>query len=31
MLTGVSHFLMLEKPKEFNETVAAFIVKNKLL
>ena len=31
MFTGVSHFLMLEKPKEFNEAVAAFIVKNKLL
>lgn len=31
MWTGVSHFLQLEKPKEFNETVAAFIAKNKLL
>ena len=31
MFTGVSHFLMLEKPKEFNEAIAAFIVKNKLL
>lgn len=29
--TGVSHFLMMEKPKEFNEQVAAFIAKNKLL
>ncbi|MEP7074874.1 MAG: alpha/beta hydrolase [Acidobacteriota bacterium] len=28
---GVSHFVMLDKPKEFNETLAAFIVKNKLL
>lgn len=27
----VSHFLMMEKPKEFNETVGNFIVKNKLL
>jgi pimeloyl-ACP methyl ester carboxylesterase len=31
MFTGVSHFLMVENPKEFNEAVAAFIVKNKLL
>ncbi len=31
MWTGVSHFLMMEKPLEFNELVAAFIVKNKLL
>lgn len=28
---GVSHFLMMEKPKEFNAEVKAFIVKNKLL
>jgi pimeloyl-ACP methyl ester carboxylesterase len=31
MWTGVGHFLMMEKPKEFNEAVKAFIVKNKLL
>lgn len=31
MWTGVSHFLMMEKPKEFNEAVAAFVAKNKLL
>ena len=31
MWTGVSHFLMMEKPKEFNEAVAAFLSKNKLL
>jgi pimeloyl-ACP methyl ester carboxylesterase len=24
----VSHFLMMEKPDEFNKTVAAFLVKN---
>lgn len=29
--TGVSHFLMMEKPKEFNEAVRAFVVKNQLL
>lgn len=29
--TGVSHFLMMEKPKDFNDTVAAFITKKKLL
>jgi len=28
---GVGHFLMMEKPKEFNETVIAFLDKNKLL
>ena len=28
---GVSHFLFMEKPKEFNEVVYSFIVKNKLL
>ncbi|MEO6655657.1 MAG: alpha/beta hydrolase [Pyrinomonadaceae bacterium] len=28
---GVSHFLMMEKPKEFNETVSSFITKHKLL
>jgi pimeloyl-ACP methyl ester carboxylesterase len=31
MWTGVSHFLMMEKPKEFNDTVKSYIVKNKLL
>lgn len=31
MWTGVSHFLMMEKPKEFNEQIAAFVTKNKLL
>jgi pimeloyl-ACP methyl ester carboxylesterase len=31
MWDGVSHFLFMEKPKEFNETVDAFITKHKLL
>lgn len=31
MWDGVSHFLMMEKPKEFNDTVRSFIEKNKLL
>jgi hypothetical protein len=31
MWTGVSHFLMMEKPKVFNETVNGFVAKNKLL
>jgi pimeloyl-ACP methyl ester carboxylesterase len=31
MWTGVSHFLMMEKPKEFSETVNGFVAKNKLL
>lgn len=31
MWTGVSHFLQLEKPAEFNEAVKNFITKNKLL
>jgi pimeloyl-ACP methyl ester carboxylesterase len=31
MWDGVSHFLFMEKPKEFNDAVAAFIAKNKLL
>lgn len=31
MWSGVSHFLFMEKPKEFNDSVAAFISKNKLL
>ena len=29
--TGVSHFLMMERPKEFNVVVGAFVKKNKLL
>jgi pimeloyl-ACP methyl ester carboxylesterase len=29
--TGVSHFLMMERPGEFNDLVNAFIVKNRLL
>ncbi len=29
--TGVSHFLMMEKPKEFNDAVRSFVMKNKLL
>jgi pimeloyl-ACP methyl ester carboxylesterase len=29
--SGVSHFLMMEKPKEFNEQVRTFIATNKLL
>lgn len=31
MWPGTSHFLQMERPKEFNEAVAAFISKNKLL
>jgi pimeloyl-ACP methyl ester carboxylesterase len=31
MWDGVSHFLMMEKPAEFNSAVAAFIAKNGLL
>lgn len=31
MWDGVSHFLMMEKPGEFNDTVAAFLTKNALL
>jgi pimeloyl-ACP methyl ester carboxylesterase len=31
MWAGVSHFLMMEKPYEFNSAVQYFIVKNKLL
>ena len=31
MWTGVSHFLMMERPKEFNGQVKAFIIKNRLL
>lgn len=29
--SGVSHFLMMEKPKEFNSAVLEFVKKNKLL
>ncbi len=31
MWEGVGHFLMMEKPKEFNETVIVFLNKNALL
>jgi pimeloyl-ACP methyl ester carboxylesterase len=31
MWDGVGHFLMMEKPKQFNETVIAFLDKNSLL
>jgi pimeloyl-ACP methyl ester carboxylesterase len=31
MWSGVSHFLMMEKPQEFNQTVQAFLSKNRLL
>ena len=31
MWEGVSHFLMMEKPGEFNEALAAFLAKNALL
>ena len=31
MWSGVSHFLMMEKPKEFNDQVKGFVSKNKLL
>lgn len=31
MWPGTSHFLQMEKPKEFNDAVAAFVTKNKLL
>lgn len=31
MWEGVGHFLMMEKPNEFNEAVIAFLNKNKLL
>lgn len=31
MWDGVGHFVMMEKPKEFNESVLAFLDKNKLL
>ena len=31
MWDGVGHFVMMERPKEFNEAVLAFLDKNKLL
>jgi pimeloyl-ACP methyl ester carboxylesterase len=31
MWDGVGHFIMMEKPKEFNEAVLAYLDKNKLL
>jgi pimeloyl-ACP methyl ester carboxylesterase len=31
MWDGVSHFLMMERPKEFNGQVKAFVISNKLL
>jgi pimeloyl-ACP methyl ester carboxylesterase len=31
MWEGVSHFLMMERPKDFDQTVEAFVTKNKLL
>src|SRR6185295_6178223 len=31
MWDGVSHFLMIDKPQEFNQTLQAFLVKRKLL
>jgi pimeloyl-ACP methyl ester carboxylesterase len=31
MWDGVSHFLMMEKPKEFNEALAGFLNKNNLI
>jgi pimeloyl-ACP methyl ester carboxylesterase len=31
MWDGVSHFLMMDKPQEFNRTLQAFLVKHKLL
>jgi pimeloyl-ACP methyl ester carboxylesterase len=31
MWTGVSHFLMMEKPREFNDAVIAFLDKQQLL
>jgi pimeloyl-ACP methyl ester carboxylesterase len=31
MLEGVGHFLMMEKPKQFNDAVMAFLDKNSLL
>jgi pimeloyl-ACP methyl ester carboxylesterase len=31
MWEGVGHFLMMERPKEFNDVVIGFLNKNKLL
>ena len=31
MWTGVSHFLMMEKPSEFNAAIRAFVTRKKLL
>ena len=31
MLDDVSHFLMMEKPREFNQALQAFLSKNRLL
>jgi pimeloyl-ACP methyl ester carboxylesterase len=31
MLEGVGHFLMMEKPKQFNDAVLAYLDKNSLL
>jgi pimeloyl-ACP methyl ester carboxylesterase len=31
MWDGVSHFLMMERPQQFDQTVQAFLTKNKLL
>jgi len=31
MWDGVGHFLMMERPKQFNEAVIAFLDKNSLL
>jgi len=31
MWEGVGHFLMMEKPKQFNDAVMAFLDKNALL
>ncbi len=28
---GVSHFLMMDEPKKFNDSVTAFLVKNRLI
>jgi len=31
MWDGVSHFLMMEKPVEFNQALVTFLTKNELL
>ena len=31
MWEGVSHFLMMDEPQKFNDTVLAFLKKNKLI